>query len=90
MIGRPQPPIKKAKPPVPKYHYQLATVLSPLLANNMEKALRQRLDGLGLSFFAVCHVGGTCDVMGDSGGKPLEEAELRNARAVAARIKQAS
>ena len=90
MIGRTPPPTKKVKPPVPKYYYQLATVVSPQHANSMEKALRQRLDGLGLSFFAVCHASGSCDVMGDSGGKPLEPADLLNARAVAAQINKAS
>ena len=90
MIGRAPPPVKKIKPPVPKYYYQLATVVSPQHANSMEKALRQRLDGLGLSFFAVCHASGSCDVMGDSGGRPLEEADLRTARAVAAKINKAS
>ena len=90
MIGKAQPPAKKVKPPIPKYYYQLATVLSSRQANNMEKALREQLTGLGLSFFAVCHASGSCDVMGDSGGKPLEEADLRNARAVAAKINAAS
>jgi len=42
-----------------------------------------------LSFFAICHQSGGCDVMGDSGGSPLEDAALRNARAVAAEIRKA-
>jgi hypothetical protein len=87
---RTQPPVKPVKPPVPKYFYRLATVVSPQHANNMERALRTRLDGFGLSFFAVCHPSGSCDVMGDSGGRPMEPADLVKARAVAAQINQAS
>jgi hypothetical protein len=45
--------------------------------------------GSGLTFFAICHQTGGCDVMGDSGRNPLEGAALRNARAVAAEIKKA-
>ena len=89
MMGKAKPPIRKVKPPIPKYYYQLATVLSSQQANSMEKALRERLNGLGLSFFAVCHASGSCDVMGDSGVSPLKAADLRNARAVAAQINEA-
>jgi len=79
----------REKPPVPKYHYKLVTVSGSQEAGRMETALRKRLPGFGLSFFAICHPGGGCDVMGDSGGSPLKNAALRKARAVAAEIKQA-
>ena len=77
----------KKKPPIPRYHYKLVTVSGSQAAGRMETALRERLSGSGLSFFAICHQSGGCDVMGDSGVSPLEDAALRNARAVAAEIK---
>jgi hypothetical protein len=79
----------KEKPPIPKYHYKLVTVSGSLEAGRMETALRERLEGSGLAFFAICHQTGGCDVMGDSGRNPLEGAALRNARAVAAELKKA-
>jgi len=81
--------VKGEKRPIPRYHYKLATVSGSQEAGRMETALRERLRGSGLSFFAICHQSGGCDVMGDSGGSPLEDAALRNARAVAAEIKKA-
>lgn len=78
----------KPKPPVPKYRYKLATVDGSPAAGRMESLLRKRLDGLGLSFFAICHPNGSCDVMGDSGTTEMAEAALRSARAVAAAIKE--
>ena len=78
----------REKPPVPRYHYKLVTVSGSQEAGRMEKALRER-GGSGLSFFAICHQSGGCDVMGDSGVSPLGGAALRNARAVAAEIKKA-
>ena len=80
----------REKPPIPRYHYKLVTVSSSQDAARMETALRERLRGSGLSFFAICHQSGGCDVMGDSGASPLENAALRSARAVAAEIKKAS
>jgi len=77
----------KDKPPVPQYHYKLATVLSSPAAARFEQALRDRLSGSGLTFFAICHQNGDCDVMGDSGANPLLPADLGKARAVAAKIK---
>ena len=74
------------KPPVPKYHYKLVTVSSPREAERTEAALRDRLRNLGLSFFAICHPGGTCDVMGDSGSCSMADAALANARAVAVKV----
>lgn len=79
----------REKPPVPRYHYKLVTVSGSQEAGQMETALRERLEGSGLSFFAICHQNGGCDVMGDSGMSPLKDAALRNARAVAAKIKKA-
>ncbi len=79
----------RQKPPVPRYHYKLVTVPGSQEAGRMEAALRERLEGSGLSFFAICHQSGSCDVMGDSGVSPLKDAALRNARAVAAEIKRA-
>jgi hypothetical protein len=79
----------REKPPVPKYHYKLVTVSGSQEAGRMETALRKRLPRSGLSFFAICHPNGDCDVMGDSGGSPLEDAALRKARAVAAEIRKA-
>jgi hypothetical protein len=74
------------KPPVPKYHYKLVTVSNSREAGLTEKALRDRLCNSGLSFFAICRPGGTCDVMGDSGACPLADAALANARAVATKV----
>lgn len=79
----------KVKPPVPKYQYKLATVSSSREAQRMEKALCERLASSTMSFFAICHQNGQCDVMGDSGSSPLGDADLKDARAAAARIKQA-
>jgi hypothetical protein len=79
----------RIKPPVPRYHYKLVTVSGSQEAGRMETALRERLRDSGLRFFAICHQSGGCDVMGDSGGSPLEDAALRNARAVAAKIRKA-
>ena len=79
----------KEKPPAPRYHYKLITVSGSHEAGRMETALRKRLPGSGLSFFAICHPSGDCDVMGDSGGSPLQDAALRKARAVAAEIRKA-
>jgi hypothetical protein len=78
--------MRKEKPPVPKYHYKLITVSCSQEAGRMENALRGRLSGAGLSFFAICHEGGCCDVMGDSGANPLLDVALDNARGVAAEI----
>jgi hypothetical protein len=78
----------REKPPIPRYHYKLVTVSGSQEAGRVETALRKRLGGSGLSFFAICHQSGGCDVMGDSGASPLEDAALRNARAVAAEIKK--
>lgn len=88
-IAKPKPPMRKVKPPVPKYHYNLATVSGSQQAGLMEKVLRERLGGLGLSFFAIGREGGTYDVMGDSGSNALEDSALRDVRAVAAQIKKA-
>ena len=79
----------KEKAPIPRYQYKLVTVSGSLEAGRMETALRERLGGSGLTFFAICHQTGGCDVMGDSGRNPLEGAALRNARAAAAEIKKA-
>jgi hypothetical protein len=79
----------KIKVPVPKYRYKLITVSSSEEANRMEKELRKHLDASGLSFYAVCHTNGECDVMGDAGTVPMEPAALRNARAVAAGVVKA-
>jgi len=86
MPEKAKPPIKKVKPPVPKYHYKLASVSGSQAACRMEKALREQLTGLGLSFFAIGHEGGSYDVMGDSGANALAESDLRDARAAAAKI----
>ena len=80
----------KIKIPIPQYHYKLATVLSSQEAARFGKALRERLDGAGLTFFAICHENGDCDVMGDSGPNPLGADALLAAQAVAAKIKKAS
>ena len=79
----------KEKPPIPRYHYKLVTVSGSLEAGRMETALRERLGGSGLTFFAICHQARGCDVMVDSGRKPLASAALKNARAVAIEIKKA-
>jgi hypothetical protein len=83
---RAKPPIKTIKPPIPRYHYKLASVSGSQAACRMESALRERLSGLGLSFFAIGHEGGIYDVMGDSGANALDDGGLRDARAVAAQI----
>ena len=74
------------KPPVPKYHYKLVTVSNSREAELLEASLRDRLRNSGLSFFAICRPGGTCDVMGDSGTCSLADTALANARAVATEI----
>ena len=79
----------KKKTPTPRYQYKFATVLSSPKAARFEKALGERLVGSGLSFFAICHENGHCDVMGDSGPNPLAADDLRAARAVADEIKKA-
>jgi hypothetical protein len=85
-----KPPMRKVKPPVPKYRYKLVTVTGSQAAGRMETALRERLSGrFGVSLFSICHVNGACDVMGDSGERPLDDANLRDMRAVVAEIKQA-
>lgn len=88
MIPKGTPPVKKIKPPVPRYHYKLATVSGSQAASRMEDALRDRLSELSLSYFAIGHEGGSYDVMGDSGAKALEDGDLANARAVAAQFKK--
>jgi hypothetical protein len=80
---------KKVKPPVPKYHYKLVTVEGSQQAHVMQKALREQVEYLGLSLFAIGHESGIYDVMGDSGASPLEDSVLRKARAIAAQIKKA-
>ena len=79
----------KPKPPIPKYRYKLVTVVGSHEASCVEGQLRERLSGVGLTFFSICHENGHCDVMGDSGTTPLAQDALRNARAVAAEIKKA-
>jgi hypothetical protein len=86
VIDKTQPPAKQAKPPTPRYHYKLATVSGSIEASRMETALRERLCGLGLGFFAIGHEGGSYDVMGDSGMCALADADLRVVRAAAAKI----
>jgi hypothetical protein len=86
---KPKPPGRKVKPPIPRYRYKLATVSCSQQACLMEKALRERLGRLGLSYFTIGHEGGSCDVMDDSGTTAMDDSELRNARAVAAQIKKA-
>ncbi len=78
----------KVKRPVPRYHYKLATLSNSKASGRFERALRERLDGAGLSFFAICHQNGKCDVMCDSGMDPLDAHALRNARRVATEIKE--
>jgi hypothetical protein len=79
----------KPKTPVPQYRYSLAKVNGSKAAGVMEKLLREKLEGFGLSFFAICHPDGCCDVMGDSGITPLADAALCKARAVAAASQKA-
>ena len=81
-------PIPKNKPPIPRYQYNLATVSGSQQARLMEKALRERLGGLGLSFFAIGHADGSYDIMGDSRTNALDDRYLRDARAVATQIKK--
>jgi hypothetical protein len=90
MAERTKPPMRKPKPPAPKYHYKLATVAGSQQARLMEDALRGPLSGLGLSYFAIGHEDGSYDVMGDSGSSALADGDLRSARAVAAKIHKAS
>jgi hypothetical protein len=79
----------KPKPPIPKYRYKFVTVIGSHQASRVEDQLRERLNGLGLSFFSICHENGHCDVMGDSGTTPLAHDDLRDARGVAAAIQEA-
>jgi hypothetical protein len=85
-----KPPLKKVKPPTPRYHYSLATVTGSQQARRMENALREPLSEMGLSFFSIGHEDGSYDVMGDSGDSALNDGALRSARAVAAKIKKLS
>jgi len=86
VTNKAKPPVKAIKPPIPKYHYKLATVSGSQAACRMETALREQLSGLGLSFFAIGYESGSYDVMGDSGAIALDDAGLSNARTVAAQI----
>jgi len=86
MQGAKPPIVKKIKPPIPRYRYKLVTVSGSQAACRMENALRERLTGLTLSYFAIGHESGSYDVMGDSGTSALGDDDLRDARAVAARI----
>ena len=86
VTGKAKPHIKTIKPPIPRYHYKLATASGSQAASRMETALREQLSGLGLSFFSIGHENGSYDVMGDSGANALKDGDLRNARAVAAKI----
>ncbi len=89
MAPKGRPPVKAIKPPVPKYHYKLATVKGSKEASRMETALRNRLSEEGMSFFAIGHEGGSYDVMGDSGSNPLDDANLLNVQALATRLSKA-
>jgi hypothetical protein len=89
MTERAKPPVRKIKPPTPRFHYSLAKVTGSQEARLMENALREPLRGMGLSFFAIGHEDGSYDVMGDSGSRALEDAVLQGARAVADKIKMA-
>jgi hypothetical protein len=89
MMERAKPPVRKIKPPTPRFHYSLAKVTGSQEARLMENALREPLRGMGLSFFAIGHEDGSYDVMGDSGASALADGDLRSARAVAAHIKKA-
>lgn len=80
--------LRLPKPPPPKYHYRLATVSGPQAAYRMERALRDRLAGFGLSLFSVSRGGEDYHVTGDSGASPLDDDILKKARAVAAKIKE--
>ena len=84
-----KPPIRKVKPPIPRYHYALVTVSGSKQASLMERSLREPLSGFGLSLLAIGHEDGSYDVMGDSGSAALKDGDLRHARAIAARIKLA-
>jgi hypothetical protein len=83
------PRIKLPKPPPPKYHYKLTSVDSSQAAGRMENALRGRLEGLGLSLFSISQGSAPYHIMGDSGASPMDDVDLKKARAVAAEIKQA-
>ena len=84
-----KPPVRHIKPPIPRYHYNLATVSGSRQARLMEDALRERLTEMGVSLFAIGHEDGSYDVMGDSGVSALDDRDLRDARAVAAQINKA-
>lgn len=79
----------KDKPPPPKYRYKLVTVAGSREAGQVEAELQDQLRGSGLSYFAICRPSGQCDIIGDSGPRPMDETALKNARAVAAAIKKA-
>jgi hypothetical protein len=89
VMERAKPPMKKVKPPIPRYRYKLVTVSSSQQACLMEKALWTQLRRMGLSYFAIGHEGGSYDVMGDSGMNALNDDDLLEARAVAAQINNA-
>ena len=87
MTGRAKPYVRKGAPPIPKYWYKLVTVSDSQQAFLMEKALRGRIVGLGMSYFTIGREGGSWDVMGDSGRTAMDDGELRDVRAVAAQIR---
>jgi hypothetical protein len=87
MTGKAKPYVRKVTLPIPKYWYKLATVAGSQQACLMEKALRERIGRLGMSYFSIGHAGGSWDVMGDSGRTAMDEGELRDIRAVAAQIR---
>lgn len=89
MIGKTRPPMRVAKPPIPRFQYKLVTVAGSQAASRMEKALRERLSEIGLTYFAIGHENGSYDVMGDSGLNALADNHLLNAKAVAAKISKA-
>jgi hypothetical protein len=84
-----KPPVKKIKVPTPRFHYSLATVAGSQEANLMQRALRGQLTEMGVSLFAIGHEDGNYDVMGDSGAVALKDDDLRDARAMADKIKKA-
>jgi len=89
MIENAKPPVRKIKPPTPRYHYKLVRVTGSQEAHLMEKALREQLGEMGFSLFAIGHTDGSYDVMADSGGAAASDSVLRAARAFAARVRAA-
>lgn len=77
-----------AKPPPKRYHYKLVVVPRSQDPAWVERALRDRLTGLGLSLFAIRHGKDGSDVMGDSGTHPLKASDLRRARAIAVDVRK--